>query len=157
MRDEATFPRASGVISFAVVGGLVGTGLALGVTLWRQGEVLGDPDPTRFIGDNAWALAWAAVGGGVGWLVGAVLGWSVTARAIPPSSAASWALRVLAMGVAVAGMLILRVIPSAEEVGGSDTPLGYDVTPLIWIVLLDTVLVVSTLLLVSRRDLGHAS
>ena len=150
MRDDGAFPRAWVVVTLAVIGGLVGTGVALGITLSRGG-VLGDPEPTSFIGDNAWALAWAAVGGGAGWLVGAVIGWYVAARAIPPSSAASWVLRMLAVGIVAAGVLILRVIPSVEEVRGSDTPLGYDTTSLMWIVVLDTALAVSTLLVVSRR------
>ena len=151
MRDDRVFPQAWVVLSLAIIGGIVGTGVGLAYTLWRQGGPLGDPDPTRFIIDNTWALGWAAIGGGVGWLVGAVLGWRVEPRTTPPSTGASWALRALAVVFVAAGLVTLLTIPSAEDVRGSDTPIGYDVTSLTWIVVLDTALAISTLLVLSRR------
>ena len=153
MREDGAFPSSWVVVTLAIMGGIVGTVVGLCYTVWRQGGLLGDPD--SLISENTWALSWAAFGGGLGWLVGAVLGWRVEPRveprATPPSTAASWALRIFAVSFLAAGVLTLRLIPSAEEVRGSDTPLGYDVTPLVWIVVLDTALAVSTLLVLSRR------
>ena len=151
VREDGALPRAWVVVTLAIIGGIVGAGIGLGVALWRQGELLGGPDPTRFIIDNAWSLGWAAIGGGVGWLAGTVLGWRVDPRAMPPSTASAWALRTLAAGFVAAGVLTLSVIPSAEEARGSDTNIGYDVTSLTWIVVLDTALAVSTLFVLSRR------
>jgi hypothetical protein len=74
-------------------------------------------------------LAWAAVGGGCWWLVGAFLGWS-RGQDARPSRAGAWIERLVAVGFVVAGVLTLRLIPSAAIAHGSDTNLGYDVNVL---------------------------
>jgi hypothetical protein len=100
--------------------------------------------------DNTWALAWAALGGGVGWFVASILAWRMK-NSSSPSTLASVALRIIAVGVAVAGVVITRAISSVTT-QGSDTNLGYDLGPLVVIVFVDAMLVASTLLLLSRRD-----
>ena len=152
MRDDETFPRAWMVLALAGAGSVVGVVLAAAFTLQRQGGLLGDPDSsTRMIADNTWVLAWTGLAGGAGWLVGSLLGWRLKLRATPPGVAASWALRVLAMGFAVAGVLSVLGMPSAAEIRDSDTNVGYDISTVVWIVVITAAIVVATLLVLARR------
>ena len=152
MRDEGIYPRAWIVISLAGAASLVGGALAAAITVQRQG-ILGDPDSsTRMIADNTWVLAWTGLAASVGWSVGALLAWRLKRRSGPPSVFASWALRVLSIGLAGVGVLAVLGLPSAEEVRLSDTNVAYDISTLTWIVVIGAAIGVATLLLLARRS-----
>lgn len=151
MRENGTVPQdwIAVVITLAVIGGIVGMGIGLGVTLLQQGVAFNDPDPTIFIIDNTRVLSWAVVGGGLGWFIGTILGWRVEPKS-PPSNAAAWALGIGALVIMVAGVITLLAIPSAQMTHVADTNLRYDVTVLTWSVLVDVSLAVCTLLVLAR-------
>jgi hypothetical protein len=150
--EDASLSRGATAVIDVIGGGVAGACLGLGLGLWRQAglQLQGGPDPIRFFVDNTPTLAWAAVGGGCGWLVGAFLGWS-RGQDARPSVWGAWIERLLAAGFVVAGVLTLRLIPSAAIARGSDTNLGYDVNILRWAVLVDVAIAVATLLVVSLR------
>ena len=147
MQEARPFPRAW-VVAIAIVWGIIGTVVGLAITLWRQGDPLGDPEFPAIFMNAIWAFCGAALGGGIGWLLGAVVGWRAVRSESPPQpDAGSWPIRILALGFVVTGAVVVRAIPS-----GPPDLLSYQAAPLRALVILDTTLAVVTLLVVSLRS-----
>jgi hypothetical protein len=98
-----------------------------------------------------------AVGGGLGWSVGAAIGWRAARSAPPPGRAQRWILAVAAASIAVFGAAIVASIqqrsfgPSIEDM----TRLERQRLPLIAaLYCIDTTIAVLTLVAIAVRDRG---
>ena len=111
---------------------------------------MGDPGSPSIILNNIWALSGAALGGGVGWLLGAVVGWRTAGIGSHSSRVGSWLTRTLALGFVVAGVLVVHLVPT-----GPLDLVSYHATPLRALVIVDTGLAVGTSIALSLKSALH--
>jgi MFS family permease len=97
-------PRDASVI---VVGWALGLGV-LGALLGGFGPSVLDGPPDLEVG----VLGTIAVGGGIGWSIGAAIGWRLARDAPPPQRVQRWILAVAAVSVALFGAGIVATIQS---------------------------------------------
>jgi hypothetical protein len=142
-------PRDASVI-------VVGWALGLGVL----GALVGGFGPSLFGGSpdlSVPVLGTIAVGGGIGWAVGAAIGWRMARDAPSPGRFQRWILAVAAVAIALFGAGIIATIqshafgPSIDEMTRSER----NSLPLIAaLYCVDVALAVSTLIAVAARGIA---
>ena len=140
--------------SVTVVGYAIGLGL-LGVAVGGLGpSVLTGASPDLSVA----LLLTIAVGGGLGWSLGAVIGWRATPDAPSPGRAQRWILGVAAASVALFGAVVAASI-QARAFGPSIDGLSrwdrHQLPLVAALYCIDTVLVVLTLVAVAVRRSGE--
>ncbi len=139
-------PRDASVI---VVGLAVGLGV-LGALIGAFGPALLGAAPDL----NVAVLGMVAVGGGIGWSIGAAIGWHLARSAPSPGRFQRWVLAVAAVSIALFGASIVAAIqarafgPSIDEMTRAER----DSLPFVAaLYCIDVVLAVSTLVAVAAR------
>jgi hypothetical protein len=170
---------AAGLIGGAATGALVG--LIIGV-LWKRSEpldasvrvvgwaiglgllgaLIGGFGPSLFGGPpdlDVPVLGTIALGGVIGWVIGAAIGWRLTRTAPLPSRSQRWILVVAAIGFALLGGQTIATIqthafgPSIDEMTRADR----DALPMIAaLYCVGTALAVSTLVAAAARGVASA-
>jgi ELWxxDGT repeat protein len=125
-------------LAFAFSGGFVG---------FVAGEVLGPlTGEARIDGSHIKTATLGVLLAGFGWLAGVVVAMVLTPGTPPPSRSMAWALRGLALGFVIAGVLIARRVPSLDH-----TPPATTIIPLQGAIRLDAVLAAATCLALAQR------
>jgi hypothetical protein len=123
------------------------------------GAIIGGFAPSFLGGSSGFsvtAIGTIAVGGGIGWLFGATIGWHLARNAPPPGRGQRWILCVAAAGIALFGASIVAAI-QAQQFGPSIdrlTRAERGALPLIAaLYCIDVAIAVSTLLAVAARGI----
>ena len=134
--------------------GMIGPAIALGTIGLVLGGFAGGADMSPDV------LVSAAIGGGVGWSMGAAIGWERTRDVPAPGTAQRWFLGLLAVTVAILGALIATTVgrglggPSFDGVSPRDP--GFAIAAAV--LAFDTGLAVLTIVaVIYRSSIGRVS
>lgn len=136
-------PRAVTVIGLALMGSIAG---------YIVGFIVGAFQYSLLDGPTTGYLTSALIGGGVGLVLGAALGLALARKAQPVTSSQAWALRALAVGALLAGLVTRRFEASMVMPGGGGMRL---LAGLQRITLVDASLVAVLLLIVAGWSAGR--
>jgi hypothetical protein len=117
--DDDARPRTAVAIVLAIVCACAGFAVAFAYALDAQGGPNGPGfDDRMVLHHNAGLLTASLFGGGIGWFIGAVIGWFLSRPTIDPGKARSWTLRAAALGVVLVGLAVRSAGSAAIEDAG---------------------------------------